>query len=114
MNYYQAYRLQNADPAMIRQGFSWRFLILGPVALLFPRCWISFALTASLNMLLLTCGGRGGTFLTLAVNLTLAFFSAELIGWEARLKGGVCQGVWLGRSEDDARLRLVDRMRISQ
>ncbi|NVN02084.1 MULTISPECIES: hypothetical protein [Asaia] len=114
MNYYQAYRAQNdADPSMVRQGFYWRLMILGPVGLLFSRCWISFVLTACLNVLLVHFGGPYGWPAAIGVNLALALFGAELIGWEKRLKGSASAGLWLGRSEADAQLRFADKMQAS-
>lgn len=114
MNYYQAYRRPNdTAPALVRQGFYWRLLILGPVGFLFRRSWIAFGLTASLNMLILRLGGPDGGLLTIIVNLGLALFGAEIFGWEARLNGGIPEGIWLGRTEEDARLRFGDKMQVS-
>ncbi|WP_438382313.1 hypothetical protein ABHV46_00855 [Asaia sp. BMEF1] len=114
MNYYQAYRTPNdVVPAMVRQGFYWRLMILGPIGLLLTRCWISFALSACLNLILVHFAGPYGWLAAWGVNLALALFGAEVIGWEKRLKGSVSEGLWLGRSEADAQLRFSDRMQVS-
>lgn len=114
MNYYQAYRTQNdAVPSMVRQGFYWRLMFFGPIGLLFARCWISLALTACLNVMFVHFAGPGGWLAAWGVNLALALFGAELIGWEKRLKGGVREGLWLGQSEADAQLRFADKVQAS-
>lgn len=112
MNDYLAYRADgNVEPIMVKQGFHWSLLVFGPLALLASGRWIAFALTALVSVLLLRCGGGAGLLLSWTFNVVLAVFGAEVIGWEARLKGYASNGLWMGRSADEARLRLMDKDR---
>ncbi|GBQ83679.1 hypothetical protein [Asaia krungthepensis] len=60
-------------------------------------------------MLLTRFTGAYGMYAAVSVNLALAVFGAEVIDLEQRLRGRVCEGLWMGRSAGDARLRLADR-----
>ncbi|WP_122049618.1 hypothetical protein [Asaia bogorensis] len=112
MNDYLAYRTDgNVEPIMVKHGFHWSLLVFGPLALLASRRWIAFALTALISVVLLRYGGGAGLLLSWVFNLVLAVFGAEVIGWEARLKGYASNGLWMGRSADEARLRLMDKDR---
>lgn len=112
MNDYLAYRADgNVEPIMVKQGFHWSLLLFGPLAFLASRRWIAFALTALISVVLLRYGGGAGLLLSWAFNVGLAVFGAEVIGWEARLKCFASNGLWMGRSAGEARLRLMDKDR---
>jgi len=110
VNCYLAYRdPRSCGARMVKQGIHWRLLVLGPLGLLMSRCWMGFALTGCVNMLLIRFAGPYGLYAASSVNLALAVFGAEVIDLEQRLRGRVCVGLWMGRSAGDARLRLADR-----
>jgi len=107
-----AYRTDGKEePTMVKQGFHWSLLVFGSLALLASGRWIAFALTALISIVLLRCGGGAGLLLSWTFNVVLAVFGAEVIGWDARLKGYASNGLWMGRSADEARLRLMDKDR---
>ncbi|WP_222547374.1 hypothetical protein [Asaia lannensis] len=110
MKSYLAYRTgSQPEPVMIKQGFHWRLWFFGALGFLASRSWICFCLAACASLLILRAAGAYGLPLLVLINLSLACFGAELSGWEARLKGGVVDGIWLGRTAADARLRFFDR-----
>lgn len=109
MNAYLAFGGEASYPtALIKQGMHWRLLFLGPIGFLLSGCWIAFAISACISAVVLRFTGPAGLFYAYILNLVLAVFAAEIMGWEIRLKGGVLRGVWLGRSMADARLRAAD------
>ncbi|WP_147092887.1 hypothetical protein [Swaminathania salitolerans] len=94
---------------MIKQGFHWRLLVLGPLGLLLSRSWISFSLTACLAAAIVRFAPVPMLPCLALLNGTLALFGGELIAWESRLQGNRACGVWLGRSAAEAMLRASDR-----
>lgn len=114
MNSYLAYRTGSPQgPVMIKQGFHKALFCFGALGFLASRSLICFCLFACLSLVVLRMGGAYGLPMLVLINIGLASFGAELQGWEARLKGGVVDGIWLGRTAAEAQLRFTDRRAVA-
>lgn len=112
MKYFRAYRFPDSqDTILVRQGFHWRFIVLGPFGFLLSRHWTSFALSFLVLTLLLRFDETMLIPGLLFFNFAYAVFAGEILGWENGIKGASPAGFWLGSNRDEAMLRYTDKTR---
>jgi hypothetical protein len=88
---------------LVKEGFSWGALLLGPLWLLAHRAWIAGVI--AIAALVLVGVARPG--LTWGVLVLLGFTGRDLVRWGLGRRGYALAHVVAGRTEDDAFLRLL-------
>ena len=108
MKLYNALLKAGAEPVLVREGFAWGALILGPFWLAAHRAWIAAALSLAAYVLILT-------LTTLSVSAILAAGLAVILGltghdlrrWALENRGFLLVHVVAAASQDDALFRLL-------
>ena len=85
---------------LVREGFSWAALILGPVWLLANRAWIPAALTLAAEVAAARTWPLG-----LAVAVGIGLFGRDLVRWSLARRGFALVHVVAGRDQDEALAR---------
>jgi hypothetical protein len=92
-----------AEPVLVREGFSWGALLFGPLWLAFHRAWIPAALSlvAWVLVLVLTREPVAGVLGTgLAIFLGLTGF--DLVRWSLETRGYLLTRVLIAHNQTDA------------
>jgi hypothetical protein len=108
VRYYTAHIRADAEPVLVREGFSWGALLFGPLWLAWHRSWIPAALSLAAGILihaLLSEPASGLASFGLAVFLGLT--GHDLVRWSFEHRGYLLTHVLVARNETDAWARLL-------
>ncbi len=99
-----------APPVLVKEGVSWRCIVLGWLGLLVTGAWMPALLVGavSLPVLALSRHFPGHWAVLLGVNILVAFFANDLRRWDLRLRGFTVGPLVAGRDAGAALLRLLD------
>ncbi len=108
MRIYAALLKPDAEPVLLREGFSWGALILGPVWLAANRAWIAAAISLAAYVLtgfLIPPPAR--VILLIGQALILGFTGLDLRRWALEQRGYLLVHVLAARDGDEAFSRLL-------
>ena len=110
MRFWTAHIRAGAAPVLVREGFSWGALLLGPLWLAVHRAWIAavLALSAFVVIVVLSKDGAAAALLTTLMML-LGLSGHDLRRWSLDYRGYLLAQVVVARDELDALARLLDR-----
>ncbi len=110
MTFWTAHIRSGAAPVLVREGFSWGALCLGPIWLALHRAWIAAVLTlaATILVIVLASGGATAALLT-ALIVLLGLSGNDLRRWSLDRRGFLLAQVVVARDELEALGRLLDR-----
>jgi hypothetical protein len=105
---YTALLKQDAEPVLVREGFSWGALLFGPLWLAAHRAWIPAAISLAAYVLIsVLAPWSAGTILTLGVAVILGFTGEDLRRWALEWRGYLLAHVLAAANRDDAFMRLM-------
>ena len=108
MKIYTALLKADAEPVLVREGFSWGALILGPVWLAVHRAWIAAALSLAAAILIAALMPRPASIiLDLGLALILGLTGNDLRRWALESRGYLLIHVLAAINADDAFTRLL-------
>jgi hypothetical protein len=108
MRLYTALLKADAEPVLVREGFSWGALILGPLWLAAHRAWIAAALSLAAYVLIAALTGEpASTILSAGLALILGLTGNDLRRWALENRGYLLVHVLAAGSQDDALTRLL-------
>jgi hypothetical protein len=107
---YTAMMKPDAEPVLVREGFSWGAFLFGPIWLAWRRAWVAAALSFAMYMLVwmvIPTPARG--ILIVAEAFLLGLLGHDLRRWALERSGYLLLHVLRGRDWDDAWVRLLRR-----
>jgi hypothetical protein len=105
---YTALLKANAEPVLVREGFAWGALILGPLWLAAHRAWIAAAISLAVYVLIAALAPQpAGGILAAAVALILGLTGNDLRRWALENRGYLLVHVLSAGNRDDAFTRLL-------
>ena len=108
MKLYTALLKADAEPVLVREGFSWGALVFGPFWLAMHRAWIAAALSLAAYVLIMALSrGPVGAILAAGLAVILGFIGHDLRRWALENRGFLLVHVVAARSQDDALFRLL-------
>ena len=108
MKIYTALLKADAEPVLVREGFSWGALILGPLWLPAHRAWIAAAISLAVFVLIaVLVPWPANTIFNLAVALILGLTGNDLRRWTLESRGYLLLHVVAAINSDDAFTRLL-------
>ena len=98
----------DAEPVLLREGWSWGAFVFGPFWLLSQRAWIPGILVLALT-LVLAAAARQPTqgLLSLALGVLLGLLGRDLVRWSLERRGYQLAHVLAARDEGSALGRLL-------
>ena len=106
--------LEEADFALVKEGFSWPNFILAPLWFLWHRLWLAFGLYLIAYLLLafllslLPLNELQQSVFAFAAALVLAWHANDIRRWTLRRQGYRFCGVVAAYNNDDAERRVLD------
>jgi hypothetical protein len=95
---------------LVREGFAWGALFLGPVWLAVHRAWIAAAISLAAYVLVVALApGPADAILGAGLALILGFTGHDLRCWALERRGYLLGQVLAAGDRDDAFARLLDR-----
>jgi hypothetical protein len=110
VNTYSVLTMADAEPVLVREGFAWPALILGPLWMAAQRAWIPAAITLAADIIILILAPDPTRYVLLgglAVILGLVWHDLQV--WSLEQQGWLLQHVVAARSKDAAWMRLIDQ-----
>ncbi len=108
MKTYTALLKNDAEPVLVREGFAWGALILGPVWLAVHRAWVAAAISLAACVLIATLAPQpAGEILAAGLALVLGLTGNDLRRWALEQRGYLLVHVLAAGSQDDAFTRLL-------
>jgi hypothetical protein len=108
MKTYTALLKADAEPAVVREGFSWGALVFGPFWLAAHRAWIAAAITLAAYVLIAALVPRPPAgILTTGLMLILGLTGNDLRRWALEHRGYLLVHVLAAGNPDDAFMRLL-------
>ncbi|HET6306161.1 MAG TPA: DUF2628 domain-containing protein [Rhodopila sp.] len=108
MRIYTALLKDNAEPALVREGFSWGALILGPFWLAAHRAWIAAALSLAAYALIAALAPTpANAILALGLAAIIGLTGNDLRRWSLENRGYLLVHVLRAGNRDDAFTRLL-------
>lgn len=108
MKIYTALLKADAEPVLVKEGFSWGALIFGPVWLAAHRTWIAAAIgLAAYVVVAVLVPDPGGGILLVGVALILGLTGNDLRRWALENRGYLLVHVLSAGNSDDAFTRLL-------
>jgi hypothetical protein len=105
---YTALLKANAEPVLVREGFAWGALILGPLWLAAHRAWIAAVISLAAYVLIAALAPQpAGGILAVAVALILGLTGNDLRRWALENRGYLLVHVLSAGNRDDAFTRLL-------
>jgi uncharacterized protein DUF2628 len=105
---YTALLKSDAEPVLVREGFSWGALIFGPFWLAAHRTWIAAAFSLAAYVLIAAFAPQPfASILTAAEALILGLTGNDLRRWALEYRGYLLVHVVAGGNQDDAFIRLL-------
>ena len=98
----------DAQPVLVREGWSWGAFLFGPFWLLFQRAWLPGGAVLALT-LILAAAARQPTqaLLSLALGVLLGLLGRDLVRWSLQRRGYRLAHVLAARDEEGALGRLL-------
>ncbi len=110
MKIYAALLKSDAEPVLVREGFAWGALFLGPLWLAAHRAWIAAAISLAAYVLLVAMApGPVNAILGVGLAWILGFTGHDLRCWALERRGYLLGHVLAAGDRDDAFARLLDR-----
>ena len=110
MKFWTGHLRPDAEPVLVREGFSWGALIFGPLWLAAHRAWIPAALSVAAIILVDTLtAGPSRAALSLALVVCFGLFGNDMRRWSLRLRGFTLLEVVGGRDQTEALGRWLER-----
>ncbi len=108
MKVWTAHLRQDAEPRLLREGFSWGALLFGPIWLAANRAWIAAALGLAAYVLIAAMApDPADLILTAGLAWLLGLTGRDLVRWSMTNAGYTEAHVVIARSENDALGRLL-------
>jgi hypothetical protein len=108
MKTYTALLKADAEPVLVREGFSWGALIFGPFWLAVHRTWVAAAVSLASYVLIVTLSPEpADRILTLGLAVILGLTGNDLRRWALEHRGYLLVHVLAAGSMDDAFVRLL-------
>ena len=108
MTFYTAHLKPDAEPVLVREGFSWGALVFGPLWLAAHRAWIAAALALAGYVLIVALAPRPASrVLVLGLATLLGLTGRDLCRWTLQQRGYKLTHVVAARDTEDAALRLM-------
>ena len=108
MKIYAALLKPDSEPVLVREGFAWGALFLGPLWLAVHRAWIAAAISLAAYVLLAALApGSAGVILGVGLALILGFTGHDLRCWAMERRGYLLAHVLAAADRDDAFMRLL-------
>jgi hypothetical protein len=105
---YTALLKTDAEPVLVREGFAWGALFLGPFWLAAHRAWIAAAISLAAYVLIVALAPRPADMILAAgLALILGFTGQDLRRWALEFRGYLLVHVFAARDRDDAFMRLL-------
>jgi hypothetical protein len=105
---YTALLKSGAEPILVKEGFAWGAVLLGPLWLLAHRAWIAAAISlAACVLIAVLVPAPASDILLLAVACGLGFIGNDLRRWALEHRGYLLQHVLAARGEEEALGRLL-------
>ena len=108
MLYYTVHARTGEGPQkalLVKDGFSWPALLLGPFWLLWKRCWLASFAVLALAMALTAAGEQIAGWGFLAIQLVLGFEGNDIWRRALERRGYEMKGIVAARDMDEAELR---------
>jgi hypothetical protein len=106
---YAALLKPDSEPVLVREGFAWGALFLGPLWLAVHRAWIAAAITLAAYVLLAALApGPADAILAVGLALILGFTGHDLRCWAMERRGYLLAHVLAAGDRDDAFARLLN------
>ena len=110
MRCWTAHLRDDAAPVLVREGFSWGALCLGPLWLAWHRAWIAAAISAAaIVLILILADAATATVLLFGLAILLAVSGHDLRRWSVAQRGYLLAYVVAARNETEALARLLAR-----
>ncbi len=110
MRVWTAHLRQGAAPELVREGFSWGALLLGPVWLAARGAWVPAAVDFAAGLLIVVLlPGAVGSALLAALAVAQGLFGHDLVRWSLDLRGYVLAHVLAAPDDEAALARLLHR-----
>ncbi|WP_428532763.1 DUF2628 domain-containing protein [Rhodopila sp.] len=108
MKTYTALLKSDAEPVLVKEGFSWGALLFGPLWLAAHRTWIAAAITLAGYVLIAVWVPRpASTILSAGLMLLLGLTGNDLRRWALQNRGYLLLHVLAAGNRDDAFMRLL-------
>jgi hypothetical protein len=105
---YTALLKSDAEPVLVKEGFSWGALFFGPLWLAAHRAWTAAAISlAAVVLITVLAPEPGRTILAAGVALILGLIGNDLRCWALENRGYLLVHVLAAGSSDDAFTRLL-------
>jgi hypothetical protein len=105
---YTALLKANAEPVLVREGFAWGALILGPLWLAAHRAWVAAAISLAADVLIAVLAPQPASgILAAGVALILGLTGNDLRRWALENRGFLLVHVLSAGNRDDAFTRLL-------
>jgi hypothetical protein len=105
---YSAHLKADAEPVLLREGFSWGALIFGPLWLLAHRAWIAAGLSfAAFVLIAVFAPEPAGTILSAGLAVILGLIGNDLRSAALEHRGYALLHVLAARGPDEAWMRLI-------
>jgi hypothetical protein len=106
---YAALLKPDSEPVLVREGFAWGALFLGPLWLAVHRAWIAAAISLAAYVLLAALAPRPvEAILAAGIALILGFIGHDLRCWALERRGYLLGHVLAAGDRDDAFARLLN------
>jgi hypothetical protein len=108
MKTYTALVKSDAEPILIKEGFSWGALLFGPFWLAAHRAWIAAAITLAAYVLIVAFVAQpASTILSAGLMLIIGLTGNDLRRWALQHRGYLLLHVLAAGNRDDAFMRLM-------
>jgi hypothetical protein len=108
MNTWTAHLKRDAEPVLIKEGFSWGAFFLGPIWLAVHRAWVPAAICLAAYLLVLFLIPIAALpIVALAISWLVGLSGHDLRRWSFSHRGFLETYVLIARSESDALGRLL-------
>jgi Protein of unknown function (DUF2628) len=108
MKLYATLLKPNAEPVLVKDGFTWGGLILGPLWLAAHRTWIAAAISLAAYILIAALMPKPASVILLAgLALILGLTGNDLRCWALEHRGYLLTNVLAAGSRDEAFVRLL-------
>ena len=108
MRLYTALLKSDAEPVLVREGFAWGAMFLGPLWLAAHRAWIAAALSLAAYVAVAALVPEPARFLVACgLAVILGFTGHDLRRWALEHRGYLLVHVIMARSKDEAFARLL-------
>ncbi len=109
MRVWTAHLRRDAEPVLLREGFSWGALLFGPIWLAAHRAWIPAALSFVAYVLIaLLAPPPIASVIAIGLAWLLGLIGRDMVRWSMAQRGYIETHVVVARNDVDALGRLLD------